>query len=69
MTARYVTLEKCAVETGYTVKAIENKIARGIWIEGRQFRRAPDGRVLVDMKGYELWVEGQREPSSPARAA
>lgn len=69
MTARYVTLEKFAAETGYTAKAIEIKISRGVWIEGRQFRRAPDGRVLVDMKGYELWVEGQREPSSPARAA
>ena len=69
MSARYVTLDKFAAETGYTAKAIEIKIARGVWIEGRQFRRAPDGRVLVDMQGYEKWVEGQREPSNPARAA
>jgi hypothetical protein len=26
-------------------------------MEGREFKRAPDGHVLIDMKGYEQWVE------------
>lgn len=69
MGARYLTIDKFSAETGYTRKAVEIKIARGVWLENRQYRRAPDGHVLIDMQGYELWVEGQREPLSRARAA
>jgi hypothetical protein len=66
---RYITIAKLSSETGYTEKAIEVKIARGVWLENRQYRRAPDGRILIDRVGYEQWVEGQREPSSRARVA
>jgi hypothetical protein len=55
--ARLVTIDLAATITGLTRKAIENKIARGDWIEGKEYRRAPDGRIYVDMKGYERWVE------------
>jgi hypothetical protein len=55
--ARYVTIAQASHLTGYTVEAIETKIARGVWVEGREWKRAPDNRVLVDMRGYERWVE------------
>ncbi len=29
----------------------------GVWVEGREYVRAPDNRVLVDLEGYERWVE------------
>jgi hypothetical protein len=45
--------------TGYTVKAIERKIERGDWVEGKVWRRAPDGRIVIDMTGYHQWVEGR----------
>ncbi len=67
MSARYLTIAKFSAESGYSAKAIEVKIARGVWLEGRQFRRAPDGRILIDTQGYEQWVEGQRAPSSLGR--
>ena len=57
--ARYVTIALAAMLTGYSVSAIETKIARGVWLEGREWKRAPDGRILVDMRGYEKWAEGQ----------
>lgn len=69
MSLRYVTVEKFAEESGYTADAIRNKVAKGVWLENRQFRRAPDGRVLIDVQGVEKWVEGQLEPSRPSRAA
>lgn len=56
---RYVLIARFCELTGYTVKAVEGKIATGVWIEGRQYRRAPDGRILVDMEGFEKWVESQ----------
>lgn len=59
--APYVLLPKAAELTGYSVKAMERKIERGEWVEGREWRRAPDGRRLVSIKGYEQWVERGRE--------
>ena len=49
--ARFVTISLAHALTRYTVSAIETKIKRGVWIEGREWRRAPDGRVLIDMRG------------------
>jgi hypothetical protein len=60
MEARYVLLTRFEEMTGYTVKAVQRKIESGGWIEGREYRRAPDGRVLVDLEGYKRWVENQR---------
>ena len=57
---RYVLIARFAQLSGYTVTAIEGKIHSGVWVEGREYRRAPDGRILVDIEGFEKWVEGQR---------
>lgn len=65
--SRYLRIEKFAAETGYTPKAIRRKIETGVWIEGVQYRRAPDGRILVCMEAFEAWVEGSR--SIAARSA
>jgi hypothetical protein len=48
------------VATGFSVAAMETKIARGVWLEGHEYVRAPDKSVLIDLQGYELWAAGQR---------
>lgn len=58
--ADYVTIPVAAAITGYSAKAIRRKIEAGVWLEGREFRRAPDGHVLISVKGYESWVERGR---------
>jgi hypothetical protein len=58
--ARYIRLPLFERMTGYTQKAVRRKIEEGHWVEGMQYMRAPDGHILVDMKGYEQWVESQR---------
>jgi len=67
--ARFVTIALAESLTGYAVTAIETKIARGVWVEGREWRRAPDGRVLVDIRGYEKWVESQNPVAYTNRGA
>lgn len=57
--ARYILLPLANIVTGYTVKAMQGKIQRGDWQEGKVWRRAPDGRILIDLVGYERWVEGR----------
>lgn len=53
--SRFVTIELAAAITGLSPGAIRTKIGKGIWLEGRQYVRR-EGRVFVDLKGYEAWV-------------
>lgn len=53
---RYMTISKFAAETGYTEDAIRTKIRDGIWPKGEVWIKAPDGRNLIDVQGYEKWV-------------
>lgn len=57
--ARYVLLPLANALTGYTVKAMERKIERGDWEEGKVWRRAPDGHIMIDIAGYHRWVENR----------
>lgn len=72
--ARYVTLSMAEVVTGYSARALESKIQRGDWAEEREYVRAPDGRILVDIVGYEKWAAGRSsnmgaESKSPSPSA
>jgi len=58
-TARYVLLHLAMEMTGYTIKAMQRKIERGEWVEGKVWIRAPDGRVLISIPDFEKWVEGR----------
>lgn len=57
--APYVTVKLAALVTGLTEKAIRRKIGDGKWVEGREFRRSPDGTIFVSMTGYMKWVESR----------
>jgi len=56
---RYVTISKFAQESGYTEEAIRAKIKAGVWLMDLVWKKAPDGRVLIDIEGYAKWVEGK----------
>lgn len=55
--APYVTIPIASAMTGLTPKAIRRKIEEGKWLEGREYRRSPDGGVFVSIKGFVSWVE------------
>jgi hypothetical protein len=57
---RYVRLKLFAEQSGYTEKAIRRKIEDGIWIQNREYRKAPDNSIVVDVEGYNKWVEGNQ---------
>ncbi|GAA4648108.1 hypothetical protein GCM10023116_03720 [Kistimonas scapharcae] len=54
---RFVLIKKFCELTGYTPKAVERKIENGVWLKGRVWVKAPDGRRLVNMEEYDKWVE------------
>ena len=47
--------------TGLTVRAMRRKIEDGIWIEGREYDRAPDGHIYISISGYVSWVRSGRK--------
>jgi hypothetical protein len=55
-TARNVTIALASTKTGLSEKAIRRKIESGVWIEGREWTRAVDGGIYIDMEGYDRWV-------------
>lgn len=63
---RYLTVRKFSSDSGYTEAAIRSKIADGTWRKDYVWRKAPDGRVLIDVDGYEAWVE-MGKPSTANR--
>lgn len=56
-TARYVTIKGAALAMGLSEGAVRKRIERGIWLEGRQWRKAPDSRIYIDMRAVEAWIE------------
>jgi hypothetical protein len=43
--------------TGYSEKAVRRKIEDGVWLEGKHYRKAPDGRITMNLQEYYKWVE------------
>lgn len=72
--APYVTVPVAAAVTGYSEKAIRRKIEGGVWLAGREYIKAPDGHILISIKGYAQWAEqgqgsksGKNPSGSPSR--
>lgn len=64
--APYVTIALAAVITGLSEKAIRRKIEDGKWLEGREYRRSPDGGIFVSTFG---WNKGIPLSTFKSRAA
>lgn len=57
MPAPYVTVKLAAAMTGLSQKAIRRKMENGKWLEGREYRRSPDGGIFISIKGFTAWLE------------
>lgn len=54
--AETATINRAAEALGLTAKAIRRKIEEGVWVEGRQYHRGPDGHLYIDIPGVQRWV-------------
>lgn len=59
--AEYVQPSVFEEITGYTVKAQERKREEGVWIEGEHWVKAPDGRVLMSILGFNKWAASNQK--------
>jgi len=55
----WVLIKRFAEITGYSENAVRHKVKNGTWIEGHVWRKAPDGRIFVNVAEFERWVESQ----------
>lgn len=56
--AEYVTVSLFSIISGKSQGAIRQLIARGHWVEGKQYRKDELGGVWINTKGVTKWVEG-----------
>jgi hypothetical protein len=54
---KWVLIKKASELTGYTEKALNNKIDDGVWAQGLHWKKAPDGRRMINLEKFEEWVE------------
>ena len=57
--SQWVLIKRFAEITGYSENAVRHKVKNGTWIEGRLWRKAPDGRIFVNVAEFERWVESE----------
>jgi len=57
---RFVTTGLFAAISGYSSNAVRIKISRGVWVEGREYIRAPDGHLFIDREGVQRWLTSRR---------
>jgi len=53
----WVLIPAFAALTGYSEKAVRRKLEDGVWIEGKHYLKAPDGRITMNLQEYYKWVE------------
>ena len=58
-----IQLKRYAELSGYTEKALRDKISTGVWIEGLHYYRAPDHHILINVKEVEKWQRNECQPA------
>lgn len=61
-------LKAYALRSGRTEKSIRRKIERGVWKEGFEWFKDPDGGINISVSGVEAWVRRNYQPGSKIEA-
>lgn len=55
----WVTVELYAALSGLSEGAIRKRLERGLWLENKHWRKAPDNRVYICRQAVCRWIEGK----------
>lgn len=55
----WILIRKLCELSGYSDDAIRAKIKRGIWKEGRHWRKAADNRIVFNVVAINDWMGGK----------
>lgn len=56
----WVLIKKVEQQTGYTDQAIRAKIKKGVWPQGRIWKKAPDNRIVFNLPEIQSWMAGEK---------
>ena len=56
----WVLIKKVQEQTGYTDQAIRAKIKKGVWPQGRLWKKAPDNRIVFNLPEIQSWMAGEK---------
>ncbi len=54
----WITVKKMSELSGITIDAINSNRKKGYWREGIHWRKAPNGRIFININAVEKWIEG-----------
>jgi len=57
MFLKWITIKALSKASGYTEDAIRAKTKKGVWLAGKHWKKAPDGRILFNVSEIESWIE------------
>lgn len=60
MFLKWVLIHIVSRATGYSEHGIRAKIKKGVWIKGIHWNKAPDERLVFNLKEIEKWMENSR---------
>lgn len=55
----WVLINKICELVGYSDDAVRAKIKRGVWLKDVHWRKAPDGRLFLNLTAIRKWIEGK----------
>jgi len=61
-----VLIKKFCELSGYGYDGIYKKCQNGVFNEGKEFFRAPDGLYIISISGFEKWSESTQESKREA---
>lgn len=60
-TTRWMLLRAWTERSGYTKHAFHAKKNAGIWVEGEHWIKSPDGKIQIDWRAMDDWIESNYE--------
>jgi hypothetical protein len=55
----WVLIKRIVELFGYSDDAIRAKIKKAVWLQGIHWRKAPDGRIFINIEAIQRWIEGK----------
>ena len=53
-----MTIKNFSQLSGYTEKAVRNKIYRGVWVKNTHYLKSDGGLITVNLPAIESWIQG-----------
>lgn len=57
--SKWISISKCSEKLGVSEEAIRALKKKGYWREQTHWVKAPNGRIFINVKGVDEWIESK----------